>query len=41
MSTRVIKTHEWGLESHAKILPQYLHIASTAVTTVHTGKDMK
>jgi hypothetical protein len=38
---RVIKRKycKSGLQSHPKTLPQHLHVALTAVATVHTGKS--
>jgi hypothetical protein len=33
------KKWEWRFKSHPKPLPQHLHIAVTAVATVHIGKS--
>jgi hypothetical protein len=37
---KAIINWEWEFESHTQILPQYLHIASTAMTTKHTDKSI-
>jgi hypothetical protein len=34
-----LKQWERGFESHLKTLPQHLHMALTAVATVHIGKS--